>query len=88
MTKSLSVDLVALTGVITTISGAIIAYIEASRLDFLVNSYRAAARHLRDLLADTPAPGAASDVWSMFVLKIENIMATENGAWQAKLGKD
>jgi conflict system pore-forming effector with SLATT domain/uncharacterized protein DUF4231 len=87
MTKSLSVDFVALTGVITTISGAIVAYIEASRLDFLVNAYRAAGRHLRDLLADTPAAGAACDVWSAFVQKAENIMATENGAWQAKLGK-
>jgi Protein of unknown function (DUF4231)/SMODS and SLOG-associating 2TM effector domain 1 len=37
-------DFVALTAVLTTIAGAIIAHIEASRYDFLVMTYRAAAR--------------------------------------------
>lgn len=85
--KNLSVDLVALTGVITTVSGAIVAYIEASRLDFLVTSYRAAARQLKELLAAVPEESATSDMWSAYVQKAENVVATENGAWMAKLGK-
>jgi hypothetical protein len=73
--------------VITTVSGAIVAYIEAARLDFLVTSYRAAARHLKELLAEAPDENATPEVWSAYVQKIENVVATENGAWMAKLGK-
>ena len=84
---TLPIDFVALTGVITTVSGAVLAYIEASKLDFLVTAYRAASRQLTELLAAAPDDTASSDKWSDYVVKVENIMATENGAWMAKLGK-
>jgi hypothetical protein len=81
----LTVDFIALTGVVTTVSGAILAYIEASRLDFLVTSYRAAARQLRDLVAKDRSATATSDEWSAYVQQIESVLATENGAWMAKV---
>lgn len=80
-------DFVALTGVLTTLSGAILAYLEASRADFLARSYVATADAL-----DTAVAALARNVaypspeWSAFVEKIENILATENTAWLAKMG--
>jgi SMODS and SLOG-associating 2TM effector domain 1 len=44
-------DFIALTAVLTTVAGAILAHIEASRYEFLVTSYCAAARRLRNELA-------------------------------------
>jgi len=84
---SLSIDFVALTAVLTTVSGAILAFIEASRLDFLVTSYRAAARQLREIIAADPGANATTEAWSAFVQKVENVLATENGGWMAKLGE-
>ncbi len=61
-------DFVALTAVLTTIAGAILAHIEASRYDFLVMTYRAAA----------PAE------WSAFINRCEAIILEENNGWVAK----
>ncbi|HEV7915094.1 MAG TPA: DUF4231 domain-containing protein [Albitalea sp.] len=84
----LKFDFVALTAVLTTISGAILAHIEASRYDFTVTAYRAAARRLRDALRDMPAhPVPPSAEWSAFVDRIEGILADENSSWVAKFGK-
>src|SRR5256885_13690948 len=47
----LGFDFIALTAVLTTVAGAILAHIEASRYEFFVTSYRAAARRLRNELA-------------------------------------
>jgi hypothetical protein len=83
----ISFDFVALTGVLTTLSGSILAYREASRADFLSKSFAAAADELDVLIAalpnDTPYPGPD---WSAFVQKVENVLATENSAWLAKMG--
>ena len=81
-------DLVALTAVLTTLSGAIVAHLEASRYDFTVASYRAAARRLKDQLNNPPPnaqPGTAE--WSAFVDRCETIMSTENHGWLAKFSK-
>jgi hypothetical protein len=84
----LSFDFVALTGVLTTVSGAILAYIEASKLDFIVTSYLATARQLRDLLAvgSKAASDAPSAAWSEYVQKVETVLGTENSGWMAKVG--
>ena len=44
-----------LTAVFTTLAGMILAYVEASRYDFIVSSYRVTARRLRDLANNPPA---------------------------------
>lgn len=78
-------DFVALTAVLTTIAGAILAHIEASRYDFLVMTYRAAARRLRNELARRGDEATATPVaWSAFVDGCEAIVAEENGGWVAK----
>src|SRR5439155_20057958 len=69
-------DFVALTAVLTTIAGAVLAHIEASRYDFLVMTYRGAARRLRNELARTPA--AAPAEWSAFINRCEAIILEEN----------
>jgi hypothetical protein len=77
-------DLAALTAVLTTVSGAILAHIEASRYQYLVTSYLATARRLEDVVADS-APVAADPVsWSDFVNRCEDIIATESNSWMAK----
>ncbi|MGY3440232.1 MULTISPECIES: DUF4231 domain-containing protein [unclassified Bradyrhizobium] len=71
-------DIVAFTAVLTTLGGAVLAHIEASRYDFLVTAYRATARRLEDTNNRRPAS------WSDFVNECENILATENTSWIAK----
>jgi hypothetical protein len=74
-------DLAALTAVLTTVAGAILAQVEASRYDYLVTTYRASARRLVDRKGGALAP--VSD----FVNDCENIIATENTSWIAKWSK-
>jgi hypothetical protein len=78
-------DFVAITAVLTTIAGAILAHIEASRYDYLVMSYRATARRLRNELARGAAVAAATPAgWSTFVNRCEAIISEENNGWVAK----
>jgi hypothetical protein len=77
-------DLAALTAVLTTVSGAILAHIEASRYQYLVTSYLATARRLEDVAADFAQVAADPDSWSDFVNRCEDIIATENSSWMAK----
>ena len=74
-------DFAALTAVLTTIAGAVLAHIEASRYDFLVMTYRATARRLQERTGRSHAP------WSDFVNDCENILAAENTSWIAKWTK-
>ncbi|TCL73819.1 DUF4231 domain-containing protein [Rhizobium sp. BK251] len=81
-------DFVALAAVLTTIGGAIVAHVEAARYQFLVTSYRATARRLRNESAMITQPFVApSPEWSAFVTRCESILADENGAWLAKWTK-
>jgi hypothetical protein len=77
-------DLAALTAVLTTVSGAILAHIEASRYQYLVTSYLATARRLEDAAADFDQVAADPNSWSDFVNRCEDIIATENNSWMAK----
>jgi hypothetical protein len=81
-------DVVALTAVLTTLSGAIVAYIEASRYDFTVQSYRSTARRLKDEV-NNPPPNAqpGTPEWSAFVDRCESILREENTGWIAKFSK-
>ncbi|MBY5896044.1 DUF4231 domain-containing protein [Rhizobium ruizarguesonis] len=84
----LGFDFVALTSVLTTIGGAILAHAEASRYDFLIATYRATALRLDNELSNVNAGLAVpSPDWSSFVERCETILSTENGAWQAKFGR-
>jgi SMODS and SLOG-associating 2TM effector domain 1/Protein of unknown function (DUF4231) len=74
-------DLAALTAVLTTIAGAVLAHIEASRYDFLVMTYRATARRLEERANRSHEP------WSDFVNDCENILSAENVSWIAKWTK-
>jgi hypothetical protein len=82
-------DLAALTAVLTTVSGAILAHIEASRLDHLIVTYLATARRLedRDLHFDAAAAAGGSE-WSQFVNQCEDIIAAENSSWVSKWTSD
>jgi cytochrome c biogenesis protein CcdA len=71
-------DIAALTAVITTIAGALLAHVEASRFDFLVTTYLATARRLED------RKSGPQDPVSTFVNDCETIIATENMSWIAK----
>jgi hypothetical protein len=81
-------DFVALTAVLTTVAGAVLAHIEALRFDFLVVIYRATARRLSAELSKTGDLNAFSqDDWSDFVNRCEAIIAEENTSWAAKWTK-
>jgi SMODS and SLOG-associating 2TM effector domain 1/Protein of unknown function (DUF4231) len=81
-------DFVALTAVLTTVASAVLAHIEATRCDFLVMTYRAAARRLSAEIADTGAVNALSaEKWSEFVNRCEAIISDENTSWLAKWTK-
>jgi uncharacterized membrane protein YedE/YeeE len=81
-------DFVAITAVITTVAGAILAHIEASRYDFLVTTYRATARRLTNELTETKDLNALAPAdWSAFVGRCETIISEENANWVAKWSK-
>ena len=82
----LSFDFVALTAVLTTVSGAVLAHIEASRYDHRIATSRATARRLRDALDQAPGTSDAAE-WSAFIRRCEEILAAENNAWIAKWSK-
>jgi SMODS and SLOG-associating 2TM effector domain 1/Protein of unknown function (DUF4231) len=74
-------DIAALTAVLTTIAGAVLAHVEASRFDFLVTTYLATARRLED------RKGGSQEPLSALVNDCETIIATENLSWIAKWTK-
>jgi SMODS and SLOG-associating 2TM effector domain 1 len=78
---SIPFDIAALTAVLTTIAGAVLAHVEASRFDFMVTTYLATARRLDD------RKGGSRGTVSAFVNDCENIIATENMSWIAKRAK-
>jgi hypothetical protein len=81
-------DFVALTAVLTTIAGAVLAHIEATRCDFLVMIYRATARRLSAEIANIGDVNALSpEKWSDFVNRCEAIISDENTSWAAKWTK-
>jgi SMODS and SLOG-associating 2TM effector domain 1/Protein of unknown function (DUF4231) len=74
-------DIAAMTAVLTTVAGAVLAHAEASRYDFLVTTYLATARRLED------RKGGSRTTLSALVNDCENIIATENMSWIAKWAK-
>jgi len=81
-------DFVALTAVLTTVSGAILAFVEASRYDFIVSTYRATPQRLRDEETSTPSGATPpSPEWSSFVDRCERILQEQNNSWVAKFGR-
>lgn len=77
-------DVAALTAVLTTVSGAILAHIEASRYQHLVTTYLAAAARLEDVDTEFDAARTSAGTWSEFVNHCEEIIASENNSWIAK----
>ena len=81
-------DFAALTAVLTTIAGAVLAHSEAARCDFLVMTYRATAKRLSAEMANTGDVNALSaEQWSEFVNRCEAIISDENTSWAAKWTK-
>jgi hypothetical protein len=80
-------DFVALTAVLTTLSGTILAYIEASRYDFIVSTYRATARRLRIEESTAPSATPPAPEWSAFVNRCESILQDQNNSWVAKFSQ-
>jgi hypothetical protein len=84
----IKIDFVAFTAVLTTIAGAVLAHLEATRCDFLVMIYRATARRLSAQISDIGDVNALSpEKWSEFVNRCETIMSDENTSWAAKWTK-
>jgi conflict system pore-forming effector with SLATT domain/uncharacterized protein DUF4231 len=77
-------DIAALTALFTTVGGAILSHVEASRLDDLATNYAAAARRLEDLDAGFNRAKGHPQNWSVFVNSCEDIIAAENQSWIAK----
>jgi SMODS and SLOG-associating 2TM effector domain 1/Protein of unknown function (DUF4231) len=77
-------DVAALTAVLTTVSGAILAHIEASRYQHLVTTYLATAARLEDLDTEFDTARNNAGTWSAFVNRCEEIIASENNSWIAK----
>ena len=77
-------DIASLTALLTTLSGAIVSHIEASRLDYLASSYHAAARRLEDLNVTFSRVDNQQTTWSAFVNQCEDIILMENQSWIAK----
>jgi hypothetical protein len=73
-----TLDIAAFTAVLTTIAGAVLAHVEASRYDFLAMTYLATARRLQDRKNGPRVP------LSDFVNDCETIIAAENSSWIAK----
>lgn len=72
-------DLAALTAVITTVAGTVLAHGQAARYDARIVSYRATARRLAHLKAtQSPEAGAAE-----IAAAAEAIIAAETKSWQA-----
>ena len=81
-------DFGALTAVLTTIAGAVLAHLEATPSDFLVMIYRAAARRLSAEIANIGDVNALSaENWSDFVNRCEAIISDENTSWVSKWTK-
>jgi SMODS and SLOG-associating 2TM effector domain 1/Protein of unknown function (DUF4231) len=80
-------DVAALTAVLTTVSGAILTHIEASRYQHLVTSYLATAARLEDLDTEFDVAKTNPGAWSEFVNRCEEIIAAENNSWVAKWTK-
>lgn len=77
----IQLDFAAFTAVLTTLGGALLAHIEASRYDFLAMTYTATARRLEDRCnAPVVSP-------SDFVNDCETVIANENTSWIAKWTK-
>lgn len=74
-------DIAALTAVLTTLAGAVLAHVEASRFDYLVTTDFSTANRLEDF-----KPAARGD-WNGFVSYGETILATENAGRIAKWTK-
>jgi hypothetical protein len=74
-------DIAALTAVLTTLGGAVLAHVESVRYEFLVTTYLATARRLED------RRGGSREPMSIFVHDCEAIIETENTSWIAKWSK-
>jgi MFS family permease len=70
-------------GVVTTVSAALIAHVEAGRYDFIAAMYRATAKRLEN----EQASHTASTPLPEFVDKCEAILSAESSAWMAKFVK-
>ena len=68
-------------GVVTTVSAALVAHLEAGRYQFIAATYRVTAKRLENTLGRFD-PDA--DNLQQFVEKCETIMGEENNAWMAK----
>lgn len=77
--KWIPFDMAALTAVFTTLSGTIIAHLQASRYDELILSYRATANRLSNLQATLNLHATAADIAAI----AEEIIGAETRSWQA-----
>lgn len=72
--------------VVTTVTASLAGYLYANRLQFLVNSYMAAARNLEALRAGWETFGASADAAERdrFILDCEAVLSAENQSWMSE----
>jgi hypothetical protein len=74
-----SFDIAALTAVITTLAGTVLAHLQAARYDEQIVSYRATANRLANLKATIPPGATVAEI----AIAAEDIIAAETRSWQA-----
>ena len=74
-----SFDIAALTAVITTLAGTVLAHLLAARYDEQIVGFRATANRLANLKATLPASATAAEI----AIAAEEIIAAETNSWQA-----
>jgi hypothetical protein len=72
---------------LTTLSTSLAAYFQAGRFEYLVMSYSATARRLRNIIDEWKANPNHSEIQS-FVLKSEETISFENNSWLAEWLKE
>lgn len=72
-------DLAALTAVITTLAGTVLAHLQSTRYDEQIVNYRATAHRLANLTATTALTASAADI----AQAAEEIISSETKSWQA-----
>jgi hypothetical protein len=77
-------DIAALSALLASVAAAIVAHLEASRLDELARTYGAAARQLDDIDLGFDRARRLPLTWSAYVEACEAVIANENASWVAR----
>jgi hypothetical protein len=81
---AIAFDSAALSALLASMAAAIVAHLEATRLDELARTYGAAARQLDDIDLGFDRARQLPLTWSAYVEACEAVIANENASWVAR----